>query len=365
MRLTSSHPRAVPIWTGLAAVLLWFGGVANAAAQADPPTPQTAPTTSAIPSNFSFAIETGVRYEKNIALSGDRVASGEAIFGDNNGDTTAGIAAVVDYAAIAEPGRELVFTARPFYEKVDEFDDLSNFGISVSAAYRGEFGSAFTAPWYALSVGYTAIQFTDSDIRDGGWLDAELAVGARFSPRFGLSGGIRYFDRNQSDTSDLCPAMADGRCPGEDAGDFADWNADSVFENSKWGLFAHADWFITSRTQVFVEYSFWDGEEATSSSFNGLGGTNPLLGSDTFAEDPAFGNFNAGGTPQPVLVWRLDARQHVFEVGIRQTITDKLSVDLTGIRLLTGDAESVDRVMPNVDEYRNTAVELGLRYRVN
>ena len=135
MRTIPTHPRTAQLLLRFAALLLWFASMASTAAQVDPPTPQTAPT--AIPSKFSFGIEAGVRYEKNIALSGDRVASGEAIFGDNNGDTTSGIAAVIDYAAISERGRELVFTARPFYEKVDEFDDLSNFGIGVSAAYRG------------------------------------------------------------------------------------------------------------------------------------------------------------------------------------------------------------------------------------
>ena len=314
-------------------------------------------------SRFSFGVEAGMRWDDNIGLGPDDPAEfrPENNDGDQFDDLTTRISGTLNYNAVESGSQEFVLSATPFYELVNDLDDLSNYGLTVQAAYRGEFGSEFTDPWYSATVGYTIVEFDDSRIRDGDWFEAELAIGKRFSPAFGLSGGARYFTRSQDNSTGLCPDVPSGpECD-------PSWDSGEVFNHDKWGAFAHADFFVGDKTAFFVEYSYWDGDAASTGAFDVRRATgNGGAAENIFAEDPPFGvSYIAGnGVPRDYFVWRVEATQHIVEAGVSRELTDQLSIALTAIHLETSDVkgEKLVSVDPNLDNYRNDAVELTLTF---
>ncbi len=332
---------------GLTAILAFLATGAMPASEAQDESP------------FSFSMDLSVRHDDNIGFApngtsdlwGPAITQESKIFFD---DITTRISGTVDYAVIEEASREFVLSATPFYARVSDIDGLSNYGIGVDATYRGEFGPDFTDPWYAVALGYTLIRFDDSDIREGGWLDVELTLGKRFSPKFGVSGGMRYFDRSQEDSSGLCPNTVSSvtpDCP-------ESWLSDEVFDLQKWGAFVHGDFFFTDETALFLEYSYWDGDEASSFPFANSQPT-------PFADDPVFGPaFVAGsGAPIDYRVWRVDGKQHVVELGVAHQLTEQILLNLTFIHLETSDLERAGPDGPiSIGNYRNDAIELSATF---
>lgn len=317
------------------------------------------PAGAADGSPWSFSSDFSVRRDDNIGFAPSITSDYTPAALRQNAtlkfdDITTRIAGTVSYDVLRDSGREFVLSATPFYARVSDLDGLSNYGVSVDATYRGEFGSAFTDPWYSASAGYTLIRFDDSDIREGGWFDLALTVGKRFSPKFGISGGARYFDRSQENKSGLCPntpSSVNPDCP-------VSWRQGEVFELSKWGAFAHGDYFVSDKTALFIEYSYWDGDEASTFSF-------PNSQPTPFADDPAFGTaWVAGnGTAIDYRVWRVQAKQHIVELGVGHQLTDQVLVNLTFIHLETSDLEREGSDGPIAgNNYRNDAIELSASF---
>lgn len=311
---------------------------------------------------LSFGIDLGARWEDNINLAGDDVDVEYVGSGPEFDDWTTSLTGSVSYAFIQSSGAELTGSLSAFYNDVNDIDGLSNWGGTAGLSFRGEFGAAFTDPWYSVSVDYTTAEFDDSRIRDGDWISAEAMVGKRFNPKFGMSAGARYLTRDQDNSTGLCPNRSNPDCPGN-------WREYEVFDQDRWGLFLHADWFITDRTSLFAEFSYWDGEEDATLPLrngNGGGGRFPgwLNGQDIFADDPVFGRAsfrNAGNgniSTADYIVWRVEAEQHVWEAGLRQALTDTIALEVVAIYMTTGDVESVDRTSrpKSVGDYSNTAV---------
>ncbi len=308
-------------------------------------------------SRFHIGLEVGSRWEDNIGLAPDDTDP-EFVGDDEIDDLTLSLAVNLSYDLVRRQGQEFSVSVTPFYNHVDDLDGLSNWGLIGGLEYRGEFGPAFTDPWYSISASYTVTDFDDSRIREGDWFEAEASIGKRFSPRFGISGGARWLDRSQDNDDRLCPnRLTSVNCPGN-------WREDQVFEQERWGVFVHADWFFSDKTSLFFEYSYWDGDEDSTAPLRG--GVDPgwLNNQDVFADDPAFGQalfVRSNGIPRPLrdfVVWRIEAKQHVYEIGVRQALTDKISVELVGAFMETSDVRSPDRVTrpEGVDNYRNTAV---------
>ena len=308
---------------------------------------------------WSFSGDFSVRRDDNIGLAPSVLTDVQAQAIAQNAqirfdDITTRIAGTVSYDVVRDSGREFVLSATPFYARVSDLDGLSNYGLSVDATYRGEFGGNFTDPWFSASAGYTLLRFDDSDVREGGIVELELILGKRFSPKFGISGGARYFDRSQENSSGLCPNRTDAQAPNCPAS----WQSDQVFDLSKWGVFAHGDYFFNDKTALFLEYSLWDGDEASTFSF---GVSNPT----PFADDPAFGTaFTTGnGTPIDYRVWKVDAKQHVVELGVAHQLTQQVLVNLTFIHLETSDLERAGANGPiAANNYRNDAIELSASF---
>ncbi|MEM9623904.1 MAG: hypothetical protein AAF993_19845 [Pseudomonadota bacterium] len=318
---------------------------------------------------FNFSVELGTRWESNINLGGDEVDP-QFVGDEQLDDLTYQLAATVSYDLIKQPSREFSISLTGFYNGVDDFSDLTNKGVTLALQYNGEFGPAFTAPWYSINISQTYADF-DSRIRDGDWLEAELQLGKRFTPKFGASFGVRYLDRNQDNSTRLCPERANVNCPGF-------WREDQVFDQERIGGFLHFDWFAADKTSLFFEYSYWEGDEDATVALRNVGATGRpgwLNIHDIFADDPAFGRYSINNNGNFVengplyIVWQVDVTQHVFELGIRQQLTDQMGLEFVVAHLLTSDVESPGRrdsalVMGDteLDDYDNTAVMLSFSF---
>ena len=324
-----------------------------------------------------FSLDLGVRWDDNIGLAPDDQDQ-EYIGDDQLDEFTTGLAIRYAYDVVSTQSSELTAGITGFYNAVADLEGLSNSGLTVDVAYRSEFGPEFTDPWYSLSASYTLASFQDSRIRDGDWFELEAMVGKRFSPKFGLSGGARYFDRSQDNDTRLCPNRPTRlNCPGVSAANPQGWSPDEVFEQDRWGVFVHADWFVSDNTALFAEYSYWDGDEdATLALRSAAGGQRDpgwLNGQDVFADDPAFGqpsfrNANTGAVTNNVdfIVWKVDTTQHVFELGVRQRLTDTIGLEVIGVYLTTSATTSPGRRGDDsLDDYENTALMANLTFTLN
>lgn len=308
---------------------------------------------------WSFSIEPSIRYDDNIGLGPDNP---DELQGGNRrvrfDDLTTRIEGTIGLTVAQEAQHEFLVSATPFYERVDDLDGLSNFGITLGALYRGEFGPQFTDPWFSAKAEYTVIEFDDSRVRDGDWLEFEVTLGKRFSPAFGMSIGGRYFTRSQSETDGLCPGRADPNCPGSPTNL---WRPGEVFEHEKAGGFLHADYFFGGKTQLFAEYSFWDGDAASTGAFL-FGGSAPAgpNGDNISADDVAFPLYTLpNGNDTWYRVWRVDTTQHVVELGVSHALTDNLTLQFAIVHLETSDVKGPENGN-SLDNYRNDAFELGV-----
>ncbi len=306
-------------------VLLWAGAVQAEEAQ-----------------RLHWSADVGVRWEDNIGLGVESVEEFD--------DITTRVAGGLQYDLLVESGREFVINGTLFYEQVSDLDDLSNYGFTVGADYRGEFGQALTAPWYTFGIDYTVAEFADSDPRDGSWLDVELVLGKRFSQKFNLSGGVRYHQRWQDDDDPDCPEFPanNNSC----SSGVIMWNGDEVFDQDRIGYFVNGEFNFNARTSAFIEFSIVDGDEDATGLTNSLrfcgGGVNS--GCNVFTNDLAFGTPPGGGWFQ---VWKVDVTQRLWEVGVNHAFNNKWSLNVTAVNMQSARVENSEQSMP---DYDNTAV---------
>jgi len=300
-------------------------------------------------SRFSATVNGSLGWQDNIGLASAKQ--------DKFDVTTTQIDLDLGYKLVQQQGLEIEASVRPFYAYVGDLTDLSNYGAEFGIGLLGEFGPNFTDPWYSLSLDYTAIGFKDSDPRDGSWLEFEAALGKRFSPAFGLSGGYRYFQRWQKDNDPFCQERPNSN-PETDGCSI--WITGEVFDHKRNGGFAHADLFFGDRTNLFVEYTFWKGD-VSSTGRSGRRGA-------VVTSDQAFGTFTtAGGGESYYLVWRSDADQHVAEVAINRQLGERWNAELSLVYLWTTrvDSQSGTATAPiDDDDYENFLVNLSIAFRL-
>ena len=308
----------------------------------------SSPAGAAGPVHFSADME--VRWDENIGLAGASE--------DEFDDITTRIAGKMVYDLLVETGREFTIDGQVFYAQVADLSDLSNYGLEIGADYRGEFGSALTAPWYTIGLDYTIAQFSDSEPRDGSWLDLEVVIGKRFNETFNLSGGVRFHQRWQSEDDPFCPQFPNNN--NSCTVGTIDWNGDDVFNQERFGYFINAEVNFGARTSAFFEWSYASGDEdATGQSGNfpkcGAGGVagGANSGCNIFTNDLAFGQFlNAAGNPRFYQVWKAEVVQRVYEIGVIHEFNDQWSGDITFIRM---EAPSVKNHEVDMEDYQNTA----------
>jgi len=285
-------------------------------------------------SPFSAAVNVSVGWEDNIALIADERDKIDAAV------TRVGVD--LRYQLVQTTTYELDASVTPFYEWVSDVEDLSNYGATVGLGLRGAFAPDFTAPWYSVGLDYTITRFEDSDPRDGDWIDVELALGKRFTPLFGIHGGYRYQQRWQEDDDPVCVT---GGCAPQ-----FNWLIDEVFDLERHGAFLHADLTPVESTNVFVEYSFWNGDVGVAGR-----GAVPNV---AVVDDLALEGYD--GSPGIFRVWRTDADQHVVELGTSRRLTDRMSVELSAMYLWTSDVNNEI----SEDDYENTVVTLSFTFEM-
>jgi hypothetical protein len=278
---------------------------------------QSAPDSSGDTDHLHFGLFGEVRYDDNIGFSGDSK--------DEVDDITTTVKGDLSWDFINDGSREFSGGGSLFYSNVSDLSGLTHWGAVVNLDYRGEFSPEFTAPWYGFSADFTWADFDDSEVREGYWAEIEAVLGKRFSPALGMSGGLRYFDRTQT---------GDGVAP---AGANVNWQENKVFDQSRWGAFIHGDWFIGERTVLFAEYSYWDGDIASTARFPQQGTLSNNR--DTFSWDEAFGPAGPG-IENSWVVWKADAKKHIGEVGINFNLTDDLALGGSAIYVTSTDTRT-------------------------
>lgn len=240
----------------------------------------------------SFSIDAGLRQENNIGLAPRS--------GDEVDDLTTKVAAGVSWAIVQSAQSEVAIGAGVYYDRVDDISDISRKGFSVNAKYRGQASPELTSVFWILDGEYRTLDYKDSDIRDGYEVKFSATVGKRFNQKFTLQGGYRIEERTSDDSSPwLQPAS---------------WNPTSVFDLDKDGWFLRGEIDATPDTLVFAEYSRMSGDvAATGRGFNNGAAFDR-------AWDYAFG--------PGFIVWKLDADQDIFEIGVSHQFSERISAEL-------------------------------------
>ena len=250
-----------------------------------------------------FSADAGIRWEDNIGLA--------SASDDKVEDFTIELGAGLDWNFVETATAEVGVHGGVYHQEVDEISDISRSGFEGTAHYQGQSSGDLTAFWWKFDGEIRTLKHRDSEIRDGYIWELGVAIGKRFNQKFGLSGGYRYERREAT----------------EDAGQNPIWRSNEVFDLKKDVLFVMGDFALGPVTTLFLEFTYKEGDEATSGrfidEFGWLGTSIP------WGWDSAFG--------PDYQVWKVDAKQYIYEVGIAHSFTDKFSID-AGYSYVDADA---------------------------
>jgi len=250
-----------------------------------------------------FSADAGVRWEDNIGLS--------SASDDKVEDFTIEIGAGLDWNFVQTATAEAGVHGGVYHKEVDEISDISRSGFEGSAHYLGQSSGDLTAFWWKLDGEIRSLKHRDSKIRDGYIWELGATIGKRFNQTFGLSGGYRYERREAT----------------EDAGQNPVWRSNEVFDLKKDVFFVMGDFALGPVTTLSLQFTYKEGDEATSGrfidEFGWLGTSIP------WGWDPAFG--------PDYQVWKVDAKQYIYDLGISHSFTDRFSID-AGYSYIDADA---------------------------
>jgi hypothetical protein len=275
-----------------------------------------------LPGAPDWRIGVDLRYDDNLGLAPDSDSERDQV--------THRVSAGVGWQPLQTARNELDLGADVFYDAMSRFRDLNRYGLDLSARYLQQFSEGITSPWVAISVGGTWQEHNDSDLRDGYEFESEVAVGRRFNAAIGGSVGYRY--RQRWSTEDDPKGALLGR------------DSDEVFDHRNDGPFIRLEVLPTPRSTVFLEYNYMSGDVASTASPSGF--INP-------AEFPAARDF-AFEQGIGFLVWKVDADQDIYSFGGDYTVTERITVNLSG-SYLDAKAESGN-------DYTNWMVSLGAAF---
>lgn len=279
-------------------------------------------TAAESPSALTWHTTLDARYDENIGLAPDSASKRETL--------TTHIEGGLNWQAYQSTTQDLSFTVAPFYNGVSTLADLSNYGVALSLNFQQQLGASFTSPFIATEVKAQWLEYQDSEIRDGYRVDAQLALGKQFNPRFSASIGAKYHYRVSTNDNPQ--------------GGLLDRNSDDVFDVDRYGPFIKLEYSPAPKTNFFFEYNYMTGDVAATG--NGTAFNNPAA--FDAARDFAFEegiNF---------VTWRIDADQNIYALGVSQEITDKLGLQLT-FNYLEADGEFDNN-------YENMVITAGLTW---
>ncbi len=261
-----------------------------------------APSVWAEDSSLTWNVVAEARYEDNIGFAPDGPSKRDVV--------TTHVEAGVTWQPVQTALRDVSFTVGPYYDFVSDLNDLSNGGAIGRFALLQQFSPDFTSPWVSLDGVFTWMSFEDSNIRNGYKFDTKLKFGKRFNEKVALSLGYRYQLRvstKQQPEGTLVDPISGDR------------HSNEVFDQDRNGPFINLEFNPSANTTFFAEYSYLMGDVAATAIATAFNDPDRFDSARDFAfgEGPLF------------LVWKLNADQSVYTMGVTQILSRRWQIHLT------------------------------------
>ncbi len=270
----------------------------------------------------SYAADT--RYGIDAALVyDDNINRGQN--GYEKSDTIVTVEGNVSRSILLSHRSGLILRGGLSYDNFFDFGDLSNLSVFGRAAYRFQPNPGYTGTVLEAAVDAAALQFRDSDIRDGYLYAISGAATKRVTDRIKLGAGLRWTER-RADTGD-------------------------VFDMSFNDLWLTAD-YRTGTMTWYGSVSRIDGDHVITTARGSYPGLNANT-YEAFAIDTAYAGAFGSATPW---AYRLDATTVAFEVGVNVPLHGSHTLDFSA-RYFDSDASK------SAFTYSGTAVRAMYFYR--
>ena len=217
------------------------------------------------------------------------------------------------------------------YAAQTEWEDLSALTASAASTFRYQPGAAFSAPWYEAQLVAALTQHHDSDIRDGGRLRLNLAVGSDFTDRLVGRLGYRYELRRA-------------------------WEGE-VFDLDNHRFSGSLDYGVNDWVTLYGTFAWQTGEVVSTATPRPqvLNASEARHLDEALSERPLgaarVGNFFEGDR----VAYRLDADTITGELGLNVALSRKLALDLSALHFQAyGDGDN---------DYDGLQLRAGILYR--
>ena len=224
---------------------------------------------------------------------------------------------------------QLLFTGYVTYNDYETYEDLDNLAtaLGINWVYQPQVG--YTSFWYGVAANATALNYRDSEAREGVVFDLDLNINRRLLTTLVGHLGYRYMDmvflgKSKDDKS-----------------------RDAAFDTDAHEIYLGIDYSVTPSVYLFGEYGFRHGD--LTSTLSGL--RDPNIHYDAETEDPVFDD--CGGNPRCVIGYagRAVGDTHRWNSGIAFPL-GPVNMDLT--------ASYFDSEADNGEKYKDWMVKLGL-----
>jgi hypothetical protein len=219
-----------------------------------------------------------------------------------------------------------VLRAGARYAHFADFDDLSNFSLSGSAAWRVQPVVGFSMPWIELEGALQWLRHADSELRDGTIGSLTASLGSYLTDRIRVSAGAGA-QRRSGDASGL-------------------------YDLSTRRVFATLDYRVGARATLYGRLSRIDGDHVFAALDPAAQGWLIPI-SEVIVSDPALASGFNGVAPA---AYRLEASTLVYDIGINFPVGSAHAIDVS----LTRAASETDR---DAREYDSTQVRAAFLYR--
>lgn len=228
-------------------------------------------------------------------------------------------------------GEQIRYTLSGYltYNHFDEFEQLSNIGISLGAFFVFQPNPGYRSVWYTSGAEITRLEYKDSDAREGYLLRGHFALNRRFGLSTTGKLGYRYADLAFLEKSDQ------------------DKNRHAAFDVARHEVFIGMDFELTSRVFLTAEYSFQHG--GFTSTVSGI--PDPSVTYDAETEDPAFQTCDDSNRCSSWYAYRSVSDVHGADIGLAFG-AGAMSYDLSA-RYFDAEGEGGTR-------YRDWVIQFGL-----
>ncbi len=269
----------------------------------------------------------GINLDAGI-ISDDNVGRA-ALASDIVSDTILTLGINVDYSFHLDAHSLMMLSSGLESYQYQDFDKLSNTLLFVRADLELQPHHGFTAPWYLLSLEYSAANY-DSSLRDATGLTAELAIGKRMTDRISIRGGL-LFESFDADVRE--------------------------FDNDNMRVYLNSDYKLSEHNIIYLTLAYTDGNTTTST-------TDTTPASKT-SNPPRFGHhlpnevktisLRADDAFRNGFVYQLDTESSSLQLGINYGLSDHQSIDASAFYFRSDSFGS--------DTYDGTILQLSYLHR--